>query len=118
MGEQYYDDVTHLEKIKGTINFGFSLIHIFYNYSKIYRNYFSIIKNVIQKKSNILCIFKNGEKVSVDTFQLINFITEVHDNPEFQLDLKNDLVSFKTLKSISNEEKNIKIYATVKASSP
>jgi FkbM family methyltransferase len=111
--EQYYDNVTYSEKIKGSINFGLGLIRQFFVYRKSYRNYFSIIINVIKKKSNIQCVLKNGEKIVLETFQLINFVAEIQGNPEFQLDLENDIVMFKTPKSISKEEKNIKIYGGI-----
>ena len=111
--KQYYDCITYLEKIKGSVNFGFGLIREFFIYHKSYSNYFSIIINVIKKKSNIKCVLKNGEKIVLETFQLINFVAEMHDHPEFQLDLKNDLVVFKSPKSISNEEKIIKIYGGI-----
>ncbi len=111
--KQYYDNVTYLEKIKGSIKFGFGLIHQFFVYRKCYKNYFSIIIKIIKKKSNIMCVLKNDEKIILGTFQLINFISGMRDHPEFQLDLQNDVVTFKSPKSVSKKEKNIKIFGGI-----
>ena len=82
-------------------------------FRRMYKNYFEVFKKVVRSENKIDLELRNGEVLTNFNFTSVYVITELLNCSDFELDIKNDLVTVKSLSWFENNNTDVKIYGGI-----
>jgi len=85
-------DISFIELISSHIYYWNNFFQMLFNIYKTYSNYSTVLIRVLNNKFPIESILKNGEHVSLYTFNAMYLLAFTRDLKEVHCDVKNDLV--------------------------
>jgi len=111
--EEIKNNISLFDRLLAEPIFFYSMIKLFNNFQRTYKNYLEVISHVIRKRYPINGILKNGKNISLSNYNSTVVVSSLRNYGVFQYESNTDTLTIPWLNWMGNNKMQIKLKGAI-----